>query len=209
MYSRGWGLTVQNHPRVVVDRNGLPNKFPTHMHAPAFWEGLGRAVATFGFLEEVLARSIFALTGTRPYDEIEIQQAYDEWLLKLERTLSDPLGNLIDTYAKAVREHPDATITDLDFLVNDLRNAAEMRNILCHGSWQAPTADGASVPFFVTRKNQVVVTAMDHEFLAQVQRHAADLACAVINTVTSMGLRFPGSDGPGKAIRGLSPEDGV
>jgi hypothetical protein len=199
---------MQNHVRVVVDRDGLPDKFPTHMHNAAFWECLGRAVATFGFLEDVLARSIFAFTPTRPYDEAEIQQAYDEWLLKLERTLRDPLGNLIDVYAKAVRDHPDATVTNLDLLVSDLRRAAEMRNILCHGSWEAPIPYGASVPsvpFFVTRKNQVVVTPMDHEFLAQVQRHVAELACAVMNTVTSMGWRFPGSGGPGKAILSDEP----
>jgi uncharacterized protein (DUF2336 family) len=40
----------------VVNLSALPKQFPTHMQEGAFWESLGRAVATFGFLEEVLGR---------------------------------------------------------------------------------------------------------------------------------------------------------
>jgi hypothetical protein len=36
-----------------IDQNGVPPQFPTHLHSSVFWEHLGRAVATFGFLEEV------------------------------------------------------------------------------------------------------------------------------------------------------------
>ncbi len=184
----------------VVDVARLPDAFPTHLHEGRFWEMLGRTVATFGFLEEVLGKAIFALTGTRPYEPAEIQEAYEAWLPKLERALSDPLGNLIDVYGKSVREHPDAALSNLDQLLTDLRRAAEMRNILCHGSWRPPDADGASVPFYVNRKQRVVETAMDIKFLAQVQRHAAELACAVTSSVTHMGLQFPGSGGPGKPV---------
>jgi thymidylate synthase len=183
---------------VALDR--LPSRFPTHKHEGVFWESLGRAVATFGFLEEVLAKAIFAFTATRPYDEAEIEQAYDEWIPKLERALTDPLGNLIDAYGKAVRDHSDATIDNLEDLLSDLRKASEMRNILCHGSWRLPDASGSSLPFFVNRQNKVVDSAMDREFIDQVQRRAVELACAVINTVTHMGWRFPGSTGPGKEI---------
>ena len=63
-----------------IDQNGLPDRFPTHRHDAAFWESLGRAVATFGFLEEILGKAIFSFTGTRCYGEAEIQQAYTEWL---------------------------------------------------------------------------------------------------------------------------------
>lgn len=184
----------------VVDLDRLPDQFPTHRHEGAFWESLGRAVATFGFLEEILGKAIFALTATRPYDEAEIQQAYAEWIPKLERALTDPLGSLIDAYGKAVRDNKAASIDDFDELLSDLRKASAMRNILCHGSWGLPNASGASVPFFVNRQKEVVETAMDRKFIDQVQRHTAELACSVMNTVTHMGWRFPGSAGPGKAI---------
>jgi len=170
------------------------------MHDAAFWESLGRAVATFGFLEEILGKAIFSFTGTRCYGEAEIQQAYTEWLPKLECALIDPLGKLIDIYAKAVRDNSDVVIENLDDLLNDLRSASKMRNILCHGSWRDPDADGASIPFFVNRQKDVVDNAMDCQFIDQVQQHTANLACTVINSVTQMGWQFPGSAGPGKAI---------
>jgi len=193
-------MTNKKQVRHIVDQDRLPDKFPTHKHERAFWESLGRAVATFGFLEEILARAIFAFTATRPYDEAEIQQAYEEWLPKLERALKDPLGRLIDIYGKAVRDNPDATIDNLDDLLISLRKASAMRNILCHGSWRLPDASGASLPFFVNHQRMVVDSAMDSQFIDQVQRNAAELVCAVINSVTHMGLQFPGSAGPGKAI---------
>ena len=50
--------------RFIVDLNKLPSLFPTHRHSPMFWEALGRTIATFGFLEEVLGKAIFAFTAT-------------------------------------------------------------------------------------------------------------------------------------------------
>ncbi len=94
--------------RYCIDQDCLPDRFPTHRHESTFWESLGRAVATFGFLEEILGKAIFSFTATRSYEQAEIHQAYAEWLPKLERALIDPLGNLIDAYGKAVRDNPDA-----------------------------------------------------------------------------------------------------
>lgn len=51
--------------RSIIDRDNLPGMFPTHRHEPEFWEHLGRAIASFGFLEEVLGKAIFAFTATR------------------------------------------------------------------------------------------------------------------------------------------------
>ncbi len=59
----------------VVDFDQLPELYPTHFHEAVFWEWLGRTVATFGFLEDVLGRAIFAFTATREYTEQEVQKA--------------------------------------------------------------------------------------------------------------------------------------
>ncbi len=186
--------------RYRVKQDRLPSKFPTHSHEAAFWESLGRAVATFGFLEEVLGKAIFALTATQAYEENEIEQAYIEWLPTLEHALIDPLGNLINTYARSVKENPDAVVENFDELLRDLRQASQTRNVLCHGSWRAPNANGASIPFFVNRQKQIADTAMDRHFIDQVQGCTVNLICAVINTVTQMGWQFPGSFSPGKTI---------
>ena len=129
----------------IVDPDSLPAKFPTHRHEGRFWESLGRAVGTFGFLEEVLSKAIFALSATKPYDRAEIDAAYEKWARRLEKALTDPLGNLIEDYEKTMREHPDATTEDLDYLIGRLREASRIRNVLCHGSWQVPDSQGASV----------------------------------------------------------------
>lgn len=95
-----------NLRRSIIRQDVLPDNFPTHHHAGAFWEALGRTVATFGFLEETLAKAIFAFTGTREIPADEIEEEFEKWLSTLQKAVSDPLGGLIDAYGKAVRQHP-------------------------------------------------------------------------------------------------------
>ncbi|WP_027160970.1 hypothetical protein [Mesorhizobium sp. WSM1293] len=188
--------------RSIIDQDALPEDFPTHRHAGAFWEVLGRTVATFGFLEETIAKAIFAFTGTRDVPAQEIEAEFEKWLSTLQKALSDPLGGLIDAYGKAARQHPNTTITNLQDLLDDLRRAAELRNVLCHGSWRIPDSAGRSIPFYVDRKNRVFETPIDVAYLDQVRGHVVELACAVMDTVGHMGWQFPGSRGPGKQVVG-------
>jgi len=184
----------------IIDIDALPEMYPTHRHEPAFWESIGRVVATYGFLEETLGKAIFAFTATKPYSEQEVQQALDGWLPKLQHALSDQLWNLIKSYEEAVREHPNATIENLEYLIEQLKEAAKIRNVICHGSWGTPNTEGASVPFFANRQQERFDTAIDIAWLAQLQKHISELICAVINTVTHMGWQFPGGAGPGEVI---------
>ncbi len=194
-------MAKEELPRGAIVRPAdLPTHFPTHRHDAAFWEALGRVVATFGFLEEILGKAIFSFTGTRAYPEEELEAEFERWLPSLQRALSDPLGNLIDSYGRAVRAHPDATITDLDELLADLRTAATYRNVLCHGSWRSPDTEGRAVPLFVNKKNEIWTGAFDQALLQQVQANAVELICAVMTSVADMGWQFPGSAGPGKPI---------
>lgn len=193
-------MTDAKRSRAIVDKGGLPDGFPTHLLPAAFWEQLGRVVGTFGVLEEVLGKAIFALTGSRRYEESEVQQAFAAWTKTLEHALKDTLKPLIDLFAKAVREHPEATIENLDDLLAALREASRLRNVLCHGSWQPPDELGRSKPLFVDTHLSVFDTAVDIPFLQQTQRHVAELVAEVISVVTHMGIQFPGSDGPGEPV---------
>ncbi len=186
--------------RNVVNFDAVPEKYPTHVHQPGFWESLGRLVATFGFLEEILSKAIFSFTATKPYSESEIQEAYDKWLPKLQHALTDQLWNLIESYCKAVREHPNAKIENLSDLESDLKEVARLRNVVCHGSWRSPNREAASIPFFVNRQYERFETPIDVAYLDKVQRDTSKLICTVVNTVTHMGWQFPGSNGPGKVI---------
>lgn len=186
--------------RVIIDRDSLPEMFPTERHEPEFWEHLGRTIASFGFLEVVLRKAIFAFTATTRYSTDEIDAAYKAWLPKLERALTDQLVNLAETYSKATQDNPETTTYNVSELVDDIKAAAVYRNVLCHGSWRPPNAKGASIPLFVNRKKDVFETSIDVAFLREIQAHVAELSCDVIDTVTDMGWQFPGGAGPGKCI---------
>src|SRR6185437_4159400 len=88
----------------------------------------------------------------------------------------------------------------LDDLVEALREATKLRNVLCHRSWRSPDHLGRSVPFFVNRQKEVFETAIGLGFLRQLRQHVVDLICEVMNTVTHMGWQFPGPIGPGKPV---------
>lgn len=198
-------LTVPLEPepaRYLVDPQGLPAEYPTHFHSAAFWEALGRTVATFGYLENVLGRAIFAITGTTelPPDPVDTKAALDSWGDTLERAVKNPLGNLINAFGKAVRQNSKSTITNIDDLLHQLREAAKLRNVICHGFWQKPDLDQYSVPLFVNNKLEIFETAVDIEFLRTLRASVVEMSCAVVSTVTHMGWRFPGSSGPGKPV---------
>ncbi|MDX0426887.1 hypothetical protein BMJ32_13125 [Sinorhizobium medicae] len=184
----------------VVSRKRLPPLFPTHLHESKFWEALGRTVATFGFLEETLGKAIFALRATREYPESELQKAYEAWLPTLERALYEPLGGLIRSYEKAVSEHQSKSFENLDVLIADLKRVAELRNVLCHGSWRTPNESGAAMPFFVSSKMKIFDSPIDIAYLDQTRLVVVGIICSVIDSVTHMGFQFPGAIGPGTRI---------
>jgi hypothetical protein len=147
-----------------------------------------------------LGKAIFAFTATRRYSAEEIDAAYQAWLPELERAVTDQLCNLAETYGKAAKANHAKTTENVGELVEDIKNAAVIRNVLCHGSWRTPDANGASVPLFVNRRKEIFNSAIDVACLQKVQAHVAKLACSVVDTVTHMGWQFPGGAGPGKPI---------
>jgi len=107
---------------------------------------------------------------------------------------------LAESYGKATRDNPETTTENVSDLVEKIREAAVIRNVLCHGSWRPPNEDGASIPRFISRKKEIFESPIDVAYLRQVQAHVAELSCSVIDTVTHMGWQFPGGGGPGKQI---------
>lgn len=184
----------------VIDLAQIPDDWPTHRHDSLFWNRLGRCVATFGFLEEMLGKAIFAFTATTEVVDLDLEAAYAAWVPKMKKALTDQLGALIGSYESAVVKHQAESPAGFENLVANLRDASRIRNVICHGSWGAPDQDGRSLPFFVNRKDVVWKGAMDVTYLTQLQRHTAELAAEVISTVTTHGWQFPGSHGPGRPI---------
>ncbi len=190
----------------TIDKASLPPKCPTDQHSPAFWESLGRAVATFGFLERTLKQAIFALTGTTPAPEEEAvrEGALEEWGDTLQKVLVMTLSPLVDQFQKAAKVHPDAKKGHAAELAELLRKAARIRNVLCHGAWDPPDASGASRAFYFTGKGDQQVafdTLVTIAWIDQVQVHTLELACEVVNSVQLAGYQFPGASGPGRPLR--------
>lgn len=194
--------------RAITDRSGLPPQWPTHRHTPEFWEHLGRAVASFGFLEDTLRRGIFALTGTRPIPPEQAEKAVAEWGKQLERIMTAQLWNLAKEFEEAANTNPNNSTENIGELVAAIKEASSLRNTLCHGSWMVPDNEGKSLPRF-TKKDRTTGKYIQFgdkigtEYLTQVQAHVTDLICSVIDTVTHMGYQFPGGAGPGKPVMTL------
>jgi hypothetical protein len=186
----------------LIDKDKLPDNFPTQKHAAEFWEQLGRAVATFGFLEDILARATFALTSTRRFSSNEeCEAAFANWRKELEGVLSGNLTHRIDNYERAAKSYPGLTIENLNELFTSLRRVIEIRNVLNHACWdQFPDEDGITVPRSFNRHKGRFTTPVGIKFLIDVRKFTAEVACEVINTITYMGWQFPGTDGPGVPV---------
>ncbi|SPA23742.1 conserved hypothetical protein [Cupriavidus taiwanensis] len=189
-----------SRPPAIIVRSALPQQFPTQQHPPEFWEHLGRAVGSFGFLEGTLAKAIFAFTATTAYSEKEVQAVLSKWPALLNRALSDTLYPLAEVYGRVVRENQEANFENVSDLVEDIKKAAALRNALCHGSWGAPDASGKSDLFFFNKQGEKFDTRVDIEWLRELQAHVQKLICTVIDSVTVMGWQFPGGAGPGETI---------
>ncbi|WP_043704180.1 hypothetical protein [Leptothrix cholodnii] len=187
-------------PSAAIDRARLPAQWPTTLCAAEFWEHLGRTIATFGLLEDVLGKAIFAFTATKEYSEEDVANVLAKWGMQLEQALTDTLWPLSEVYGKVVREHQDADFKNVGNLVEDIKKASKIRNALCHGSWHAPDASGKTDLYYFDKKDGKFDTRIDIAWLQQVQAHVVDLICNVINSVTVMGWEFPGTAGPGEPI---------
>jgi hypothetical protein len=194
-----WTLKVTETP-AVIDRDRLSEHWPTGLFPPDFWEQLGRTIATFGLLEDVLGKAIFAFMATKEYTEEEALKSLEKWDKQLQQALTDTLWPLSEVYGKVVRDHHDANFTNVGDLVDDIKKASKIRNALCHGSWHAPDASGKADLYYFDKVDGKFGAPIDIPWLKQVQAHVVDLICNVINSVTVMGWEFPGGAGPGKPI---------
>lgn len=183
-----------------IDRARLSPQWPTDLFPSAFWEQLGRTIATFGLLEDVLGKAIFAFTATTEFNEKDAAEYLAKWDKQLHQALTDTLWPLAEVYGKVVREHQESDFKNVDELVDDIKKASKIRNALCHGSWHAPDASGATDLYYFDKKDGKFDTRIDIDWLRRVQAHVVGLICSIIDSVTVMGWEFPGGAGPGESI---------
>lgn len=145
----------------------------THYLLPAdFAAALGQAVATFGWLEEVLKRALFSLERVRLARDLTAAELA-RWRQHMTDIADDSLGTLIEQLDSALRRHPG--IDDRDDINDRLVVLKHQRNLICHASW-SPTAEKARWrPAFVAMKGESVPADLSAPEL-DLMRHEAEAA---------------------------------
>ena len=176
-----------------------PDNWPTHRGEPGFWEELGRAVATFGFLEDIIPRFLLAFEGSkdgRNYTEEDVAR----WVHSLERSLSDPLGPLIPKIEQAFEGDGRVPAETSVEIVARLKEIKRRRNALCHGSWIGfAEGGGAQLRHFVRNKEGETVSRSEQlstEDIATVRFETVSLIHRLAEMTVSIGVQLPGSDLP-------------
>ena len=187
--------------RLIVDRARLPEGWPTNRGLPAFWEELGRTVAAFTHLEDMLARAYFGLSASRQFANMEeARAAYPQWEKDLRASLTDNLGPLTSRLRKAFRDHdrvPDDVAGGFLARLDELR---VWRNALCHGAWHGFEADGStSLRHF--RKGadgpEFLDSRLTVEDISSIRAETVALTVDAVDIVSAAGVRFPGTALPG------------
>ncbi|ATQ57185.1 hypothetical protein [Paracoccus yeei] len=160
-----------------------------------FAAALGQCVASFGWLEEVLKRTIYALDRARLADDLRPAEMQN-WVERMGQLADDSMGTLIEQLDAAMRRHPG--LRDRDQITEALGRAKLQRNLLCHASWR-PTGDaGRWHPAFVGGRGEVQDAPLSLAELASIQAATLDLGGRVLAIMRATGImgRWPGDDGP-------------
>ena len=189
---------------LVVDRERLPEHWPTNRGSSAFWGELGRTVATFSHLEDMMARAWYGLTATREFEDMEqAKAAFPEWEKALKESLTDSLHSLTRKLRKAFNDDhrvPDDIAGACLARLDELR---VWRNALCHGAWQGFDDDG-SVGLRHFRRSDDGPESLENrlsvETLSAIRAAAVDLTADLVDILSAAGVRFPGTALPGAAI---------
>ena len=174
-----------------------PPNWPTHKGSEALWEELGRTVATFGMLEDTLARAQFAVTGQQQQVEgVELERQMQTWASELIKGLIEPLKPLGGKLAAAWKA-ADGELTDGHrAIANEIRVLADERNRLCHGAWIAfEQPDQGTVRYFARKFDVggVYLETRSVQDLAEIRgRVKAVIEDVIADTEARTNRPFPG-----------------
>lgn len=195
-----------NEPRrFEIDRERMPDQWPTHRIPPEFWEELGRTIGTLAFLEDCLKRANLAITATRTYRTVkQAETAFATWQSDLEASLNDTLKKLADRLVTVLKDDERYPGTILEAIQNGLQRVTEERNALCHGAWVSFDSDHGIATLRYWRKRewrQSTSRCFSISDLSRIRRDAVNLTYDVVDLVVRQGIPFPGSTAHGKDFR--------
>lgn len=155
--------------------------------APSVWHELpeplaveiGWAVASFGHLEDMLKRAIFALDRRRLPASIH-DSDFRNWLRRMDHVAADSLGTLIErldrTLLREGRTDPE--------LIGQLDEVKSWRNLLCHANWRPLGA--AWQPVFANTRGEIFDSPLDAPDIRAIRDMSLDSARRVARIIEAL-----------------------
>ena len=200
------GLDAANRVRermrmyLPIDREKLPDEWPLPGRSPSLWEGLGKAVAAFGYLENVLVSACHSLTAP-PINPGGVvagdAEALLKWHAEAQSIQTDTLHVLARRFDELLEANEWVPCAVRDDLGNRLEELRPWRNALCHGAWLGLDADGSGrllhfhrVHLFETVKNKQVVQfqpKVSRQELVELRSRIVDATIRVVEVCSIAG----------------------
>ena len=150
-----------------------------HPLPPALAAELGWTIASFGHVEDMLKRAIFAMDRRRLPSAIG-ESDFRAWLRRMDHVAADSLGTLIERMERTLARE---NIADPD-LLGQLDEIKTWRNLLCHAAWQ-PVAGGWQ-PRFANTQGEIFEQTMDASDLAAIRAMTLDAARRVARFIEAI-----------------------
>ena len=168
----------------------------THFTLPHdFAAALGQAVANFGWLEEIIKRTIYALDRTRLAGDLTDTELA-AWMSRMDALADDSMGTLTEQLGAAMRRHPG--LRDRSKITDRLGEIRLYRNLLCHASWR-PTEDKARWhPAFVGAHGEVQREPLGLDDLRRIRAATVETGARVLRVMRATGEQgyWAGDDEP-------------
>ena len=180
-----------------IERSNFPADWPVNQGTPVFWQELGKAVAAFGYLERILAKTCYVVLATSER-AASLPDAGDEavsrWYKRLMRSQTDSLRGLTDELGRVLAENgrvPHAVREDLAKQLEELR---PWRNALCHGAWLDFNNNDGSGRLYHLYKYDGLPTAFPPVVtlnnLLEIRARAVDITLRVAEAASVAGAGF-------------------
>ena len=176
-----------------LDRSIMHPDWPLSPDNPEFWEELGKAVAAFGYLENVLVSACYSLTAP-PADPRNMQAeqfpAHQQWYREVEAFRADSLHVLAGRFDKLLKKDGRVPHTVRNELRKQLDELRHWRNALCHGAWFGFSGAGAGILSHYYMKNEQVTRfppTVALKDLAELRARVVDATIRVEETASVAG----------------------
>lgn len=157
----------------------------THYVLPGdFAAALGQCVASFGWLEEITKRAIYALDRARLADDLTPEEL-QTWLNHIGGIADDSLGTLIDQLDAAMRRHPG--LHDRNQITARLGEIRLYRNLLCHASWRPTARKTHWHPAFVSSRGEVQAEPLSLADLERILAQTTEIGTHVLRVMRATG----------------------